>query len=416
MPFPILDIMLLPFRTDRTLRSVPYVTYTLLFINLFVYMFTMGMSNFEFHQLTLHWGFIFAHPSLLTLFTMMFLHDGLPHLLGNLLLLWLIGTVLESSISSLTFLLIYVASGITAVIVNGAIAHTFFPDCLSVPLIGASGAISGITGFAAMRFHRMRALTVPLVSLSWLPIPAPVPWLIWMPLWFYALWFAIRELAMGMLDISLRQSEVVAHWAHIGGLLLGVLAAMLLQVMQDGKRESVLEDSVRASAGVPQEHTRRDVQRLLRERPDDPEMLEAMAALTLVNGENARSRDLYARAIPLFLSNGQRERAATCYRNILHIFPDMVLIAREQMMVATTLEAMRHFPEAVQALQLMSDHYPQLEEAQTALLRAALICQRHLQNPAESRRILHQLQTQYPDSPWSGLVRDRLLALDKETI
>ena len=414
MYFPILDILPIPFRTDRTLRSVPYVTYALLFLNLFVYLLNLGLSDYQFHQVTLHWGFIIEKPSLLTLFTMMFLHANLSHLLGNLLLLWLIGTVLESGIGSVTFALLYFASGITAVIINGLIAHTFFPDTLSVPLIGASGAISGITGFAALRFHRLRALSVPLVSLTWLPIPIPIPLLIWMPLWVFALWFALRELLMGLLNISTLSSDSVAHWAHIGGLLLGVLAAMLLQVMQEGQRESVLEDSTRARAGAPQQRTRRDVQRMLQEHPDDPEMLEAMAALTLVNGEHTRSRELYARAIPLFLERGQRERAASCYRNILHLEPDMVLGAREQMTVAATLEAMRHFPEAAQAFHLMADHYPRLEEAQTALLRAAIICHRYLDNPLESRRLLQQLQAQYPDSPWSGVARERLLALEKD--
>jgi len=414
MIFPLLDIIPLPFRTDRTLRSVPYVTYTLLFCNLFVYMLCLGMSNYEFHLLTLQWGFIINKPSLLTLFTSLFLHDGLLHLLSNMLILWLIGTVLESGIGSITFLLLYFASAVTAVMINGLIGHTFFPGSLAVPLIGASGAISGITGFAAMRFHRLRALTVPLISLIWLPVPAPIPLLIWMPMWVFALWFALREVVMGLLEISVRQNTFVAHWAHIGGLLLGVLAAMLLQVMQEGRREAVLEDSVRASAGVPQERTRRDAQRLLHERPDDPEVLEAMAALSLVNGEQERSRDLYARAIPLFLSSGQREKAAACYGNILRNFPDMVLSAREQMSVAATLESLRHYPEALQAFRLMAEHYPHLEEAQTAWLRAALICHRHLENPAESRRILQHLQALHPDSPWSGLVRERLLALDKE--
>lgn len=411
MPFPIPMINPLPIRTDRTLRAVPYVTYTLLFTNLFVYMFNLRLSHYEFSQLVLQWGFIPDKPGVLTLFTHAFIHDGLLHVLPNMLILWLVGTVLEAYIGSITFLLLYFASLISAIIINGLAAH-FIPGALSIPMIGSSGAVAGLTGLAAMRFSRLRVWTFPMVPLFGFLLPLPLPF--WMPLWIYAVWFAAMNVYMGLLEIDAQQSGGVAHWAHIGGLMLGALAGVLMRVVQEGKRESVLEDSVRASAGAaPQGGPRLEVQRMLRETPDDPEMLEAMAALTLTNGEFERSRDLYARAIPLFLAAGQRERAATCYLNILRIFPEMTLGAREQMTLATALEAMKHFREAVQAFHLMAVHYPELEEAQTALLRTAQIYQRYLGNPAESRRILQYILGTYPDSPWSVLVRERLQTLDK---
>lgn len=416
MPFPVLDISALPIRTDRTLRAVPYVTYVLLFTNLIIYLVNLRLSFFQVNQLELHWGFIIGKPSLLTLFTYAFLHDDLLHLLGNMLILWLVGTVLETGIGSITFLLLYFASSVTGILLYGLIARAFMPGSLMLPLIGASGAISGLLGLAAIRFYRLRVLTFPMIALSWLPVPVPLPIPIWVPLWAYAVWFAAREVVAGVMNITTRETSTVAHWAHIGGLALGVLAAVLMQVVQEGKRESVLEDSMRASSGAtPQDRARRDVQRLLREKPNDPEALEAMAALTLVNGERERSRELYLQAIPLFLAAGLRDRAATCYLNVLRVFPQTVLAMREQMAVATALEAMRHFTEAVQAFGLMAEHYPEVEEAQTSLLRAAQLHQRYLQNPAEALRILHDFLRTYPNSPWSGLVHERLEVLEKET-
>ena len=153
---------------------------------------------------------------------------------------------------------------------------------------------------------------------------------------------------------------------------------------------------------------------MLRETPNDPEALEAMAALTMVNGEHEKSRDYYLQAIPFFLAAGLRERAATCYLNILRIFPELTLGMREQMSLATALETMKQYREAVQAFHLMAEHYPQTEEAQTALLRAAQIYQRYLDEPWESRRILKFLLEAHPDSPWNSLVRERLQTLEKE--
>jgi len=414
MPFPVLNITALPLRTDRTLRAVPYVTYTLLFLNLCIFIFNLRLSDYEFFQFSTHWGFTISQPSLITLFTYVFLHEDIFHLLGNMLMLWLVGTVLETGIGSITFLLLYFASSVTAIIINGLIGRAFLPDSLTMPLIGASGAIAGLTGFAAIRFYRLRVLTFPLVGFIGLPLPIPLPIPIWLPLWAYAVYFAGRELYAGLSTVLVHRSGSVGHWAHIGGLLLGVLVAALLRVLQEGKRESVLEDTMRAATGAtPQAQPRREVQRLLRESPDDPEMLEAMAALTLVNGEHERSREFYTKAIPLFFSSGNRERAATCYMNILRIDPESVLPEHQQMSVATTLEAMKHFPEAVQAFLLMADRYPRLEEAQTALLRAAHIYHRYLQDPTESQRILTNLLTMYPDSPWSNLAHERLATLNE---
>ena len=238
------NIFPLPIRTDRTLRAVPYVTYSLLFLNLCVHLFNLRLSNYEFHLFELQWGFVASKPSLLTVFTSTFIHvDLLYHLLPNMLLLWVVGTVLESNIGSITFLLLYFASAMCAILIYTLIGHTFLSAFLDFPLVGASGAISGITGLTAMRFSRLRALTFAIVPILGFPVPFPLPF--WMPLSAFALYFAARELYMGLLNVYTHQSDIAAHWAHIGGLMLGVIAGVLMQVVQEDKRESVLEDSVR---------------------------------------------------------------------------------------------------------------------------------------------------------------------------
>ena len=414
MPLPI-SVNPLPLKTDRTLRAVPYVTYALCFINIIVYLNQLHLSDSGVYRLTHQWGFIVSHPSLVTVFTYGFLHVELFHLLGNLLILWLMGTVLESAIGSTVFALIYFASLVSAIILFGVIAKAFFPATLDVPLNGASGAVAGVMGLAAFRYARLRVLTIPLISIpALLPIPIPLPLSIWVPLWIYALFFAGTEMLEGVQEIQSLQPTMVAHWAHIGGLALGALMALLANMAQEGKREYVLEETTKATAGEgSRTRSRLEVEALLRDSPEDPELLEAMAALTLVQGENEQSRTFYLRAIRHFLANGLRDRAAISYLNVLNTDSPAVFNPREQILLASQLESLGHFPEAVQAFTLLAEKHHDHEEAQTALLRAALIHQRYLHDPAGAAELLTALIERYPNSPWRNLAHERLRAMKK---
>ncbi|MHB9107612.1 MAG: rhomboid family intramembrane serine protease [Armatimonadota bacterium] len=404
------DISAIPFKTDRTLRKVPYVTYTLCFINIFIYLATLGRSNYDVYNIVHHYGFIVNDPSILTLFTSAFLHTDLQHLAGNLLILWLVGTVLEVGIGSVVFLLLYLASLVCAITLNGMIGRIFMPDSLGIPLVGASGAISGITGLAAFRYFRVRVLTIPVVSIAGFPIPLPI--LLWIPLWVYAVLFTVRELLAGFSELSGGDGSMVAHWAHIGGLVVGVVMAMVMNVAREGRREFALEDSTRAAAGQkPRDRSLQELRGLLREHPNDPEILEAMAALLLVQGEHEKSRDLYLKAVRFFLAANLRDRAAVCYLNVLHSFPQTVLQPREQITLAATLESLGHFQEAAQAFTLIIDAYPNREEAQTAIMRTAQLNVRYLNDPVGAEYLLRLFLERYPESHWHNLAQERLREL-----
>jgi len=402
------DISAIPFKTDRTLRKVPYVTYTLCFINILIYLATLGRSDYEVYTITRHYGFIVNQPSILTLFTSAFLHTELLHLAGNLLILWLVGTVLEAGIGSVVFLLLYLASLVCAITLYGVIGRLIMPDSLGIPLVGASGAISGITGLAAFRYYRVRVLTIPMVGLPGLFIPIPIPVLVWIPLWAYAVLFAGRELLAGFTDLH----GGVAHWAHIGGLVVGVVMAMVMNVAREGRRENALEDSTRAAAGQkPRDRSLQELRGLLREHPNDPEIIEAMAALLLVQGEHEKARDLYLKSVRLFLAANLRDRAAVSYLNVLHTFPKTVMQPREQITLAATLESLGHFQEAAQAFTLIIEAYPDREEAQTAIMRTAQLDVRYLHDPTSAEYLLRLFLERYPESHWHNLAQERLREL-----
>ena len=409
--------MPIPFRTDRSLRTVPYVTYTLLFLNILIFLCTEPYSYVQYDAFITRWGLTLSpHPSLLCLVTYGFIHYDASHLLGNMLIFWIVGTVLESGIGSVLFLLVYCSSLIGAVLLYGLIGRLFHPESLASPLIGASGAIAGVIGVAMVRYYHIRIRMIVLIPnvLGIIPaIPAyPFPLFFWVPFWAYAAYWGGKELLAGLLQLQAQGGDNVAHWAHLGGMGLGLLAALLLRSFQEGQRESTLEDSARQAALGLSQRSFEELQRLLREHPEDPEVLEAMAGVVMAHGDPEGSRTLYLHAIPLFLQQGLALRAAISYLNVLRAFPLTSFLPRDQLALSSSLESQRHFPEAAQAFALIAEQYPESVEAQTALLRAAQIHARYLHDPARAIDLLRHLVQHYPDSPWHALAQDRLRGLE----
>jgi membrane associated rhomboid family serine protease len=153
-------------------------------------------------------------PRYATLLTSMFLHGGWMHLLGNMLFLWIYGDNIEDSMGHLRFLAFYLLCGIAAVFAQA------LPDPGSAyPIIGASGAISGVLGAYLLLFPRAQVLTLILLPffLTTLRLPAML---------LLLLWFAVQLLS----DFAVRGGGAgVAFRAHIGGFLTGMVLVVLFK-------------------------------------------------------------------------------------------------------------------------------------------------------------------------------------------
>ncbi|MDR1281183.1 MAG: rhomboid family intramembrane serine protease [Opitutaceae bacterium] len=148
-----------------------------------------------------------------TLFTSMFLHGGVAHVLGNCWFLWIFGRSVEARTGSSGFLCIYLAGGVAA-----AAAQMVFSWGSPIPMLGASGAISGVLGAYLVLFPM--AWVVALVP--WIVPVVPVPAVVFLLLWFFVqMWSGIGELLGGGGEGG------VAWWAHAGGFVTGMLVALL---------------------------------------------------------------------------------------------------------------------------------------------------------------------------------------------
>jgi membrane associated rhomboid family serine protease len=148
-------------------------------------------------------------PRYATLLTAMFLHGGWLHLLGNMLYLWIYGDNVEDGMGHARFLAFYLACGVAAVA-----AQALSDPHSAYPIIGASGAISGVLGAYLMLFPRAKVLTLVLLPFFFTTLRLPAMLLL-------LLWFAAQ--LVGDLAAPSSGGASVALRAHIGGFLAGML-------------------------------------------------------------------------------------------------------------------------------------------------------------------------------------------------
>lgn len=212
---------MLPIGDNNPTRTTPFVTYSLLAMNVlvFVWQSLLMASGGEAWVMP---GYGLVPTRLLndpigeafTLFTSMFMHGGWVHLIGNMLYLHIFGDNVEDAMGHVRFLGFYLACGVAAGLVQVAIG----PNS-TIPMVGASGAIAGVLGGYMVLYPR-----APIKVLN----PVPLLWLLFglwfeLPAWLVAgIWF-IWNLWSGVGQLGMQEAGGVAFFAHVGGFLAGLL-------------------------------------------------------------------------------------------------------------------------------------------------------------------------------------------------
>jgi len=186
-------------------------------------------------------------PAEMTLLTSMFMHGGWMHLIGNMLYLWILGDNVEDCMGHVRFLIFYLVCGLAAV---GT--HMLIDTGSTVPLVGASGAISGVMG-AYLLLHptaRINVLIWILIFVRIVPVPAGIALAAWIGLQFVN---AAADPGTG---------GGVAFWAHIGGAAAGMILVPFF------KRKDV--SLLAGVAGRPMPSTATDSPKIRLRRPGTP--------------------------------------------------------------------------------------------------------------------------------------------------
>ena len=233
---------MIPIRDINQTRRTPIVTWAIIGANLLVFMLSLSLDRAETETLVMRFGVIpdvivngnwtapridgGALGSWVTPYTSMFLHGGLLHLGSNMLFLHVVGDNVEDVLGRGRFLLFYVLCGLGAVLGQVLVD----PDSV-VPMIGASGAISGVLAGYMTLFPHARVVTlIPIfIFIHFMEVPAAI---------FIVLWFAL-QLVQGYLSLGMiaEGGGGVAWFAHIGGFLAGLLCVRVLYRKPKGRRQ-----------------------------------------------------------------------------------------------------------------------------------------------------------------------------------
>lgn len=268
--------MLFPLYDENPTHRFPVVTVGLIAVNTALLLATLGLSSIQHNVLFAQYGFVperltsalttrqavvidlrdlIQHdprsievleksgrdtriilpaqllPAVATIFTSMFLHAGLVHLVGNMWFLWLFGNNVEDRLGHVPFLLFYLLGGIFAALTHWA-ATTGLGATL--PTVGASGAVAVTLGayFVTYPHARVRCLVFVFIIFLFVDLPAIAVLGIWMA----------GQVIQGLGAFHLEIDGGVAWWAHIGGFLFGMLIMPLLTwVIPDTTYQSVLK-------------------------------------------------------------------------------------------------------------------------------------------------------------------------------
>ena len=230
---------MLPLKDDLVSRSAPVMTVSIVTLNVLVFLYQTSLQlgiSLEVdnppHALETAQAFVLEfglipcrlmnlcafpedHPApLFTIFSSMFLHAGFLHVGGNMLYLWIFGKNAEDTLGHTRFTLFYLLSGVAA-----ALTQVLAYPASQVPMIGASGAVSGVLGAYLILFPQSRVLTLVIFGFFWrlVSIPAVV---------VLGFWIVLQVLnGLG----SFGDAGTVAWFAHIGGFFAGMLLLIVMR-------------------------------------------------------------------------------------------------------------------------------------------------------------------------------------------
>ncbi|QOV89683.1 rhomboid family intramembrane serine protease [Humisphaera borealis] len=386
--------MFLPIRTDSPLRSSPYMNWAMIVINVFVFVaqnvISSGHSRGQWWD---PWALSASEPSLLQFITSGFLHADGMHLAGNMLFLYIFGNNVNDKMGHLGYLAFYLAS-----IIFAGLFYVLWDKQGSV--IGASGGTSAVVGAYLILFPRARVTIFVLFFLGVVEIPS---------LWFVAAFF-IKDV------IGLSGQSQVAHSAHVGGTLFGVLVCVALLAVNLLPR-----DQFDVVALIKQWNRRRQYRDAVSSgwnpygtagpaaaQPPGrgwvaPEPVPAQP----MNPRQAEILNLRARIIDA-VANHDLPAAARGYIELKLLDPQQVLSRQAQLDVANQLAQQQNFEHAAEAYEAFLRSYPKYEQVEQVELMLGVVLNRFLNKPARAKEMLIRAMAKLMDPNSVQLARSEL--------
>jgi membrane associated rhomboid family serine protease len=229
---------------NRGIRSRPIVTWSIIALNILVFLFQLSLDEADLTRFIFDWGTVPREISngddLFALVTCMFLHGGWLHIGGNMLFLWVFGDNVEDTMGHIKFIVFYLICGVAA---SGL--QVIVDSDSRIPLIGASGAISGVLAAYLVLFPKGKIRTLILLG---------VPIVVLVPAWAMIGYWIVIQFINGIASLGPDTAETgggVAYFAHIGGFVAGAALVWLLRDPEIQQRQNEARAGHRAFERQP---------------------------------------------------------------------------------------------------------------------------------------------------------------------
>src|SRR5436309_5682268 len=206
---------MIPLRDTIPSRRTPVVNLAIIAANVLVFFYELSLGR-RFDSFLYTYGLVPRDFALTSLVTSTFLHGGWLHLLGNMLYLYIFGDNVEDRLGHVRYLVFYLLCGMAA----GA-AQAWTSPHSGLPMVGASGAIAGVSGAYFLFFPTSRVVTLVPIFLFVQIIEIPA-------VFFLFMWF-VWQVVSGVATLGAASRGGVAVWAHVGGFVAGMIVGPLLR-------------------------------------------------------------------------------------------------------------------------------------------------------------------------------------------
>lgn len=233
---------MIPLRDSTPSGTLPFVTIGIIVLNSMMWLYQVSLGP-RFDQFIMEYGliplrFLLSYQiqggifdnALIPLVASVFMHGGWMHIIGNMWFLWIFGDNVEDRLGHARYALFYILCGIGAALIQIALHPSS-----KIPMVGASGAISGVLGayLVSYPYARIHTLLIIFFIIRFVEIPAFI---------FLIIWF-VFQLISGTAELAVAQeSGGVAYWAHMGGFIVGIVLLWIMHT-NPGRRTPTWEDN-----------------------------------------------------------------------------------------------------------------------------------------------------------------------------
>ena len=392
---------LLPFGNDRRTSRFPAVTYSLIAANFIMFLWLLPLDR---PSVINAFGVFPQHPTLRNMITSMFVHVNVWHLAWNMLFLWLFGPNVEDALGRLEYTIFYLGSGLAASFLHVVMVHGL-ASAANVPVVGASGAIAGILGIFAIRFYKTRirvfwCFGILIYPLRWGSFTVPA--VVGLGIWF------LYQFGAGVYSIAHQTAGGVAYWAHIGGMVFGMILASALKMGSEGSKEYLMADARSSIERGTTWDALENLHALLERDPCNADAHAELAKTYTIQQNRDRAIPHYQRGVDLYLDRGEREKAAACYAEMVNNFRDAELDLRSEFQIARYLmETACHQP-ALKLFQSIFFTHPGTPEAEVCLMKAGDLCLDYFADPQRAAWCYERFLCEYPESTYRVMVEKSL--------